>query len=107
MLYLASEKGQRTIKVGWTERPAGRMNDYAKCSTVTQFIDWMEGTQTDEREWHEYMDALGFEKVFPERERSEWYYMPDYIDKRKLMKDGFEYLTNVMDAFWRDALENL
>lgn len=108
MLYLVSEKGQRTIKVGYTGRTASkRISEYATHSTVTQFIDWMEGSEEDEKNWHDYMYAMGFSLVDPDRERSEWYYMPDYIDKRKLMKGGFEYLEATVSAHWHSVIENL
>ena len=104
MLYLMSEKGQRTVKVGFTSNPAKRINDYATHSTVAQFIDWKEGTKADEKNWHEFMDAMGMERVDPERERSEWFFLPDFIDKRKLMSEGFAFLEK---ALWNNMMKNL
>ena len=109
MLYLVSEKGQRTIKIGYTSRPTGRQDDYACHSTVTQFLDWREGTKKDEKIWHEYFEFVGFEKVFPDREKSEWYYLPNYINKAKMMKadSAMDYILNEVEAYWKKRISEL
>lgn len=107
MLYLMSEKGQRTVKVGFTTNPAKRMNDYLTHSTVAQFIDWKEGTREDERAWHDFLEGMGLEKVDPERERSEWFFLPDYIDKRQLLKSGFDFLEKALTDRWNAWLEEI
>ena len=53
------------------------------------------------------LEFFSFEKVFPEREKSEWYYMPDWIDKRKLMSKGFDYLVEVLNKHYVELVENL
>ena len=107
MLYLVSEKGQRTMKVGHTDRSAQRQTEYATHSTVAQFIDWVNGSKADEKNWQMTFDFFGFEKVFPEREKSEWYYMPDWINKKKLMSRGFDYLVEVLNEHYVELVENL
>ena len=107
MLYLASEKGQRTVKIGFTSNPAKRMNDYLTHSTVTQFIDWKEGTKEEEREWHATLEFLGFERVDPERERSEWFFLPAEISKKELLKDGFQCLEKFIDEKWNEFIKKI
>lgn len=107
MIYLVSEKGQRTVKVGYTENAAQRQTAYATHSTVAQFIDWAKGTKQDETDWRIAFDMYGFEKVDPEREKSEWYYLPEWVDKRKLLSKGFAYLGQAMLDHAESLIENL
>ena len=97
MLYLISEKGQRTIKIGFTKHPAQRINSYLTHSTVTQFVDWKNGGKIDEKKWHEKLSVYGFQKTDEERVLSEWFNLPADFNKRELLKDGFTYLEKYLN----------
>jgi len=94
MIYLVSEKKQRTIKIGYTDNPAKRISEYKTYNPSIQFISWKEGDKSEEKKWQFWLEFIGCEKA-DEEYNTEWYIMPNTIDKNKLRAEGFEYLVTI------------
>ena len=90
MLYLISQKGLKTFKVGYTESIKNRMKAYKTCmGSEPQWIEIIEGTEADEKKWHKDLEGWGFERI---SEKSEWFKLPKWLKKETLLKNGFKAL---------------
>ena len=89
MLYLISQKGSRTFKIGYTSNIRNRFRTYRTCmGSSFEVIATMEGTKTDEKDWHFFMEYLKFIKV---EDAKEWYKIPKGITKDEIRKTGFHF----------------
>ena len=89
MLYLISQKGSRTFKIGYTSNIRNRFRTYRTCmGSSFEIIATMEGTKTDEKDWHFFMEYLKFTKV---EDAKEWYKIPKGITKDEIRKTGFHF----------------
>lgn len=89
-VYMVTETNRRTVKVGFTTNLAQRKNFYRTHSTVAVIIDTIEGTDADEKMFHQKLAEMGFKKVFPNIKKSEWFYIPKGMKKAELVHAGFE-----------------
>ena len=90
MLYLISQKGLKTFKIGYTESINNRMKAYKTCmGSEPQWIEIIEGTKEDEKKWHQHLKDWNFEKV---SKNGEWFYLPKWLKKETLLKNGFKAL---------------
>lgn len=92
-IYMVTEIGRRTVKVGFTRDLEKRKKYYRTHSTSAFFFDVKEGTTQDEHYCHLYLEAMGFEKVFPNEAQSEWYKIPKGIKKKDLLAQGFTFFN--------------
>ena len=91
MLYLISQKGSRTFKIGYTSNIRNRFRTYRTCmGSSFEVIATMEGTKTDEKDWHFFMEYLKFTKV---EDAKEWYKIPKGITKDEIRKTGFNFFA--------------
>ena len=91
MLYLISQKGSRTFKIGYTSNIRNRFRTYRTCmGSSFEVIATMEGTKTDEKDWHFFMEYLKFIKV---EDAKEWYKIPRGITKDEIRKTGFNFFA--------------
>ena len=89
MLYLISQKGLRSFKIGHTTDIRRRMRAYRTCMGSTlEVIATMEGTEEEEANWHLYMEYLKFEKL---EQSDEWYKIPRGITKNEIKNEGFDF----------------
>ena len=89
MLYLISQKGLRSFKIGQTNDIRKRFRVYRTCMGSTfEPIATMEGTKEDEKNWHFYMEYLKFEKL---DQSDEWYKIPRGIAKDEIRNAGFDF----------------
>ena len=86
---MVTETGRRTVKVGFTTNLEQRKKFYRTHSTGAVFFDVREGTTEDEHNCHLFLEAMGFEKVFKEDPKSEWYHIPKGIKKNEILVKGF------------------
>lgn len=88
MLYLISQKGLKTFKIGYTESFKARRRAYNTCmGSELQVIEIIEGTMADEKNWHLTLEAMGFQNV---NGKKEWYTLPKGLKKEKLLQNGFK-----------------
>ena len=91
MLYLISQRGSRTFKIGYTSNIRNRFRAYRTCmGSNFEVIATMEGTKTDEKDWHFFMEYLKFTKV---ENAKEWYKIPKGITKDEIRKTGFQFFA--------------
>ena len=91
MLYLISQKGSRTFKIGYTSNIRNRFRTYRTCmGSSFEVIATMEGTKTDEKDWHFFMEYLKFTNV---EDAKEWYKIPKGITKDEIRKTGFNFFA--------------
>ena len=90
MLYLVSQRGVRSFKIGHTDSLKNRMKAYKTCmGSEPQWIEIIEGTKADETKWHEDLVNWGFKRI---SEKSEWFYLPKWLKKETLLENGFKAL---------------
>lgn len=92
-IYMVTELGRRTVKVGFTKNLEQRKKFYRTHNTSAVFFDVREGTMQDEKYCHLYLEAMGFEKVFPNEAKSEWYKIPKGMKKDELLAQGFAFFN--------------
>ncbi len=88
-VYMVTEKGLRTVKVGFTTDWAKRRGNYHTHSTCARIIDIMDGTDTDEKMYQQKMLEMGFTKAFKYSPRNEWFRLPKGMKKSELEHLGF------------------
>lgn len=92
-VYMVTERGLRTVKIGFTTNIEQRKTFYRTHSTCAMFIDTVEGTQQDEKNFQRMLAEMGFEKVFPHEAKSEWFKIPKGIKKSELVHAGFSIFS--------------
>ena len=88
-VYMVTEKGLRTVKVGHTKNWAVRRKAYRTHSTCAKIIDIMDGTKDDEKMYQQRMLEMGFTKAFKYSPRNEWFKLPKDMKKSELEHLGF------------------
>lgn len=94
VIYMITEKGQRTVKVGYTNNLAKRLNNYRTHSTCFEVLDVKPGTREDEEYYQSWLEGLGFTKHY-DWGGAEWYDLPDGLPKATI-KDGFKAIENLI-----------
>lgn len=90
IVYMVTESGKRTVKIGFTKNIEQRKKFYRTHSTCAVFIDTKEGTAKDEKRYQKELEKMGFEKFFPLEKNSEWFKIPKGIKKAEIMHAGFD-----------------
>lgn len=88
-VYMVTEKGLRTVKVGYTKNWSQRRKAYRTHSTCARIVDVMEGTRKDEQRFQRKMLEMGFTKAFKYSPRNEWFKLPKDMKKSELEALGF------------------
>ena len=93
LVYMLTETGRRTLKVGFTTNMDLRKKSYHTHNSGVLFIDVIEGTDEDEKQFHKELERMGFDRVFPLEKTSEWFKIPKGIKKAEIIHAGFELFT--------------
>lgn len=88
-IYMVTEKGLRTVKVGYTKNWTQRRKAYRTHSTCARIIDVKDGTRDDERACQQKMLEMGFTKAFKYSPKNEWFRLPKGMKKSELEHLGF------------------
>lgn len=88
-VYMVTEKGLRTVKVGYTKNWAQRRKAYRTHSTCARIIDVMDGSRDDEKMYQQKMLEMGFTKAFKYSPKNEWFRLPKDMKKSELEHLGF------------------
>ena len=88
VVYMLTEKYNRTIKVGFAEDFEKRMAQYRTYSTSFVVLDVRPGTREDEKRYQKALEEKGFKRFYPEL-KSEWFVIPEEIKKDEIK--GFKF----------------
>ena len=96
--YMIAMTGTRLVKVGYTNNIRRRMKEYAAHNPLVVLVDIINGTEKTEKDFHGRMEDMGF---VPAKvhwtltlvgfvKKTEWYIMPEGMDKKDLLAKGFK-----------------
>ena len=89
MLYLITLEDSRLIKVGYASDLKSRLKDYN--GLPVRLLDVIEGTKKDEKNYHFFLEYLGFEiKTNYDYNNIEWQGIPKGVSKRLFYENGFQ-----------------
>ena len=88
VIYMLTERYNRTIKIGFAEDFEKRMSQYRTYSTSFVILDVKPGTREDEKRYQKMLEEKGFERYYPEL-KSEWFVIPEEIKKDEIK--GFKF----------------
>lgn len=88
-IYMVTERGLRTVKIGCTKDWTKRRKAYRTHSTCVRIIDVKDGTRADEKRYQKMLLEMGFTKAFPNSPKSEWFRLPKEMKKSELEHLGF------------------
>ena len=90
VIYMLTERYNRTIKVGFAEDFERRMAQYRTYSTSFVILDVLPGTKEDEKRYQKRLEEMGFKRYYPEL-KSEWFVIPEEIKKDEI--NGFKFFN--------------
>ena len=96
VVYMLTEKYNRTIKVGFAEDFEKRMAQYRTYSTSFVVLDVRQGTKEDEKRYQKALEEKGFKRFYPEL-KSEWFVIPEEIKKDEIK--GFKFFDWSLFSF--------
>ena len=88
VIYMLTERYNRTIKIGFAKDFEERMAQYRTHSTSFVVLDVRPGTKTDEKRYQKMLEEKGFKRFYPEL-KSEWFVIPEEIKKDEIK--GFKF----------------
>lgn len=91
-VYMMTEKGHRTVKVGFTTNINQRLANYATHSTMNELLDVMAGDMALESELIERLEEdFGFERKYNNGHKTDFFKVP--LEYRKAMLTGFNFFN--------------
>ena len=94
MVYMITESGRRTLKIGFTENLKGREQSYDTHNSGVLFIDVIDGTIEDETAWIHFIENMGWKRVKNKNGNLlEWFRIPKGVSKKALKAEGFSYFN--------------
>ena len=91
-VYMMTEKGHRTVKIGFTTNINQRLANYATHSSMNELLDVMTGDMALESELIARLeDDFGLERKYNNGHRTDFFKVPD--EYREAMLTGFNFFN--------------